>query len=146
MSTPNKPTADNPMEISALTALELVRLDLACLIDIRQPFELEAEGEIASAISLPLFQFKKSLGHTLNGEEQELLDADLPSQQDTQHFFNLINNLHYTKDRILICVCNSGRRSLPAAQLFRELGYQRVFSLRGGYRALTSALEVTTNI
>jgi rhodanese-related sulfurtransferase len=46
----------------------------------------------------------------------------------------------------LICVCNSGRRSLPAAQLFRELGYQRVFSLRGGYRALTSALEVTTNI
>lgn len=136
MSTSNKPTTDNPMEISALTALELVRLGLACLIDIRQPFELEAEGEIASAISLPLFQFKQSLGHTLNDEEQELLDADLPGQQDTQHFLSLINNLHYTKDCILICVCNSGRRSLPATQLFRGLGYQRVFSLQGGYRIL----------
>lgn len=136
MPTSGQPMIDAPLEISAMTALDLVRLNLACLIDIRQPFELEVEGEIASAISLPLFQFKKSLGHTLNDEEQELLDADLPSQQDTQHFLSLINKLHYTKDRILICVCNSGRRSLPATQLFRTLGYQRVFSLQGGYRAL----------
>ncbi|MEQ1668909.1 MAG: rhodanese-like domain-containing protein [Sulfuriferula sp.] len=136
MSSTNQPTVDANLEISAPTALELVRLNLAYLIDIRQPFELEVEGEIAAAISLPLFQLKKSLGHTLNDEEQELLDADLPSQQDPQHFLSLINNLHYNKDRILICVCNSGRRSLPATQLFRTLGYQRVFSLRGGYRML----------
>jgi Rhodanese-related sulfurtransferase len=83
--------------------------------------------------------FKKSLGHALNEEEQELLDADLPSQQDTQHFFNLINGLHYDKDYILICVCNSGRRSLHAAQLLRALGYRRGFSLHGGYRELKAA-------
>ncbi|MHB1678700.1 MAG: rhodanese-like domain-containing protein [Sulfuriferula sp.] len=141
MSSSNKPTADDSLEISVLTALELVRLNLACLIDIRQPFELESEGEIASAIVLPLFQFKKSLGHTLNEEEQELLYADLPSEQDTQHFLNLINGPHYGKDYILICVCNSGRRSLLAAQLFRALGYQRGFSLRGGYRALKDLIE-----
>lgn len=136
MPTATAMLGDDNLEISVSSALEMVKLNLACLIDIRQPFELESEGEIASAIALPLFQFKKSLGHTLNEEEQELLDADLPSQKDTQHFFNLINNLHYDKDYILICVCNSGRRSLPAAQLLRELGYRRGFSLRGGYRAL----------
>lgn len=127
------------LEMSVRTAVELVQLSLGCLIDIRQPFELESEGEIASAIVLPLFQFKKSLGHILNEEEQELLDADLPSQEDTQHFFSLINALHYDKDFILICVCNSGRRSLLATQLFRTLGYRRAFSMQGGYRALKDA-------
>ena len=128
------------LEMSVNTAVELVQLSLGCLIDIRQPFELESEGEITSATVLPLFQFKKSLGHILTEEEQELLDADLPSQEDTQHFFSLINALHYDKDYILICVCNSGRRSLLATQLFRTLGYRRAFSLYGGFRALKDAM------
>lgn len=133
----------NQVEMSVSTALELVELSLGCLIDIRQPFELELEGSIASATVLPLFQFKKSLGQALTEEEQELLDADLPSQEDTQHFFSLINALHYNKDYILICVCNSGRRSLLAAQLFRTLGYRRAYSLIGGFRALkATALKV----
>ena len=135
MSFANERSGDQ-LEMSVSTALELIQLSLGCLIDIRQPFELESEGEIASATVLPLFQFKKSLGQILTEEEQELLDADLPSQEDTQHFFSLINALHYDKDYILICVCNSGRRSLLAAQLFRTLGYRRAFSLSGGFRAL----------
>lgn len=141
MSGSKESAVNDSLEISVPTALELVRLNLACLVDIRQPFELESEGEIASAVALPLFQFKKSLGHALNEEEQELLDADLPSQQDTQHFFNLINGLHYDKDYILICICNSGRRSLHAAQLLRALGYRRGFSLRGGFRELQASTE-----
>ncbi|NOT18548.1 MAG: sulfurtransferase [Sulfuriferula sp.] len=132
---------NDTLEISAASTIELINLNLACLIDIRQPFELELEGEIATAIPLPLFQFKQSLGHALNETEQELLDADLPSPQDTQHFLQLINKLHYAQDCILICMCNSGRRSLHAAQLFRELGYQRTFSLHGGYRMLQSILN-----
>jgi rhodanese-related sulfurtransferase len=134
-------SADESLEISAPTVLELVKLHQACLIDIPQPFELECEGKIASVVELPLFHFKKSLGHALNDEEQELLDADLPSQQDIQHFFQLINGLHFDKDCILVCVCNSGRRSLKAAQLLRKLGYKRGFSLRGGYRAIRELAE-----
>jgi rhodanese-related sulfurtransferase len=141
MPTSNKPIADGNLEISVPTALELVRLNLACLIDVRQPFELESEGEILSATALPLFQLKKSLGHTLTSEEQELLDADLPSQQDINHFIHLINGLHYDKHYILICVCHRGQRSLRAAQLFRTLGYQRGFSLRGGYQALKEEIK-----
>ena len=140
MSSRSELSGDN-LEMSVTTAVELVQLSLGCLIDIRQPFELESEGEITAATVLPLFQFKKSLGHILTEEEQEILDADLPSQEDTQHFFSLINALHYDKDFILICVCNSGRRSLLAAQLFRTLGYRRAFSLSGGFHTLKNELR-----
>ena len=134
-----EPTA-TPLEISLTTALELRRLKLACLIDIRQTFELEIEGEISGACALPLFRFKQLLGHALTEDEQEILDGDIPEVQDMQHFFTLINRLHYTKDCILVCVCNSGRRSLHAAQLLRSLGYARGFSLAGGYRELKPLL------
>jgi rhodanese-related sulfurtransferase len=141
MSTSNKPVADDCLEISVPTALELVRLNLARLIDVRQPFELETQGEIASAIALPWFHLKKLLGHTLTSEDQEMLEADSPSQLDTQSVFNLINGLHYDKHYILICVCLKGQRSLYAAQLFRALGYPRTISLRGGYWALKALDE-----
>uniref|UniRef100_E6QRU4 Rhodanese domain-containing protein n=1 Tax=mine drainage metagenome TaxID=410659 RepID=E6QRU4_9ZZZZ len=135
MPTSHQPITDGNLEISVPTALELVRLNLACLIDVRQPFELETQGEIASAIALPWFHLKKLLGHTLTSEDQEMLDADPPSQPDTQSVFNLLNGLHYDKHYILICVCLKGQRSLYAAQLFRALGYPRTLSLRGGYWA-----------
>lgn len=129
-----------PLGASLTTALELRRLMLACLIDIRQTFELEIEGEIPGACTLPLFRFKQLLGHALTENEQEILDGDIPEVQDMQHFFSLINRLHYTKDCILVCVCNSGRRSLHAAQLLRSLGYEQGFSLAGGYRELKPLL------
>jgi rhodanese-related sulfurtransferase len=135
MPTSNKPSAHDNLEISIPSALELVRLNLARLIDVRQPFELETQGKIASAIALPWFHLKKLLGHTLTSEDQEMLDADPPSQPDTQSVFNLLNGLHYDKHYILICVCLKGQRSLYAAQLFRALGYPRTLSLRGGYWA-----------
>ncbi|HAN54890.1 MAG TPA: hypothetical protein DCQ77_01215, partial [Betaproteobacteria bacterium] len=129
-----------PLEISLTTALELRRLKLACLIDIRLTFELEIGGEIPGACALPPFRFKQLLGHALTEDEHEILDGDIPEIQDMQHFFSLINRLHYTKDCIRVCVCNSGRRSLHAAQLLRSLGYERGFSLAGGYRELKPLL------
>ncbi len=141
MPTSHKPPAHDNLEISIPSALELVRLNLARLIDVRQPFELETQGEIASAIALPWFHLKKLLGYTLTGEDQEMLDADPPGQPDTQSVFNLINDLHYDKHYILIYVCLKGQRSLYAAQLFRALGYPRTLSLRGGYWAFKELNE-----
>ena len=94
------------------------------------------EEEIPGACSLPLFRFKQLLGHSMTEDEHELLDGDIPDSLDVQHFLQNINRLHYTKDCILLCYCNSGRRSLHAARLLRSLGYERGFSLAGGYRAL----------
>ena len=131
---------DSMLEISVPTAIELIRLKLACLIDVRQKFELEMEGEIPGACSLPLFRFKQLLGHAMTEDEHEMLDGDVPDSLDVQHFLKNINRLHYTKDCIMLCYCNSGRRSLHAARLLRSLGYERGFSLAGGYRALMKAL------
>lgn len=131
---------DSMLEISVPTVLELIRLKLVCLIDVRQKFELEMEGEIQGSCSLPLFRFKQLLGHQMTEEEHEILDGDTPDNLDVQHFLSSINRLHYTKDCILLCFCNSGRRSMHAARILRSLGYERSFSLAGGYKALIKVL------
>ena len=38
-------------------------------------------------------------------------------------------------DRIVLIVCNSGRRSLYAARLLRSMGYQKALSVAGGFLA-----------
>ncbi|HDP88678.1 MAG TPA: sulfurtransferase [Thioalkalivibrio sp.] len=128
---PNQPQ----LEISVTAARELAAIGLAVLMDIRQPFELALEGEVEHAVSLPLFRLKQLLGHQLTEDEQELLDADEPDERDIRHFLALINQHHIGRDQILLCLCNSGRRSLHAAALLRELGYARSLSVRGGIRA-----------
>ncbi len=131
---------DNPqLEISAKSAHELVEIGLAVLLDIRQPFELELEGAVDGAVLVPLFRLKQLLGRVLSEEEQELLDADEPDERDFQHFLSLINQYHVTQDQILLCLCNSGRRSLRAAELLRDLGYARCLSVREGFRGWPTA-------
>jgi rhodanese-related sulfurtransferase len=132
---------EEQLEMTAKTALELQRLSLAVLIDIRQKFELELQGEIPGASFLPLFQFKRMLGHALTEAEQEALDEDVPDMRDIQHFLAMINGMHHAKDLILVCVCNSGNRSLNAARLLRLLGYEHSYSMAGGYLALDALLE-----
>ncbi|WP_018872420.1 rhodanese-like domain-containing protein [Thioalkalivibrio sp. ALJ16] len=129
---------DAKLEISVGAARELVDIGLAVLLDIRQPFELELEGAVEDAVSVPLFRLKQLLGRELTADEQELLDADEPDERDFQHFLSLINRHHVTQDQILLCLCNSGRRSLRAAQLLRDLGYARSLSVREGFRGWTT--------
>ena len=47
----------------------------------------------------------------------------------------MINQLHNERDHIVLCVCNSGRRSIYAAQLLRSLGYPKALSVAGGFQA-----------
>ena len=129
------------LEMTPQTALELQRLHLAVLIDIRQKFEIELQGEIAGASFLPLFQFKRVLGQSLTALEQEALDEDIPDMRDIQHFLAMINSMHHAKDLILVCVCNSGHRSLNAVRLLRLLGYEHSYSLAGGFLELDEFLQ-----
>ncbi len=129
------PTQEPPLEIKPEIALELVRLKIATLIDVRQPVEHELEGEVAEAESVPLFDLKKLLGHKLTEDEQEMLDCDLPTARDARLFLSIINKHHYQKGNVLLCLCNSGKRSLHAAQLLRSMGYERAYSITGGVRA-----------
>ncbi len=131
------PPAEPPpgLEVSLPTALELCALGLATMIDIRQTFEIELKGAIPGTVHVPLFEVKRLLGHALSEDEQDILDAGKPKDIDVQTFFTTINRLHHAHDHLLLCVCNSGRRSLAAAELLRSLGYPKALSVAGGFQA-----------
>lgn len=123
------------LEITLPTAMELCQLGLATMIDIRQSFEIELKGAIPDTVHIPMFEVKVMLGHTLTEDEQDILDAGEPKDLDARSFFTMINQLHHARDHLLLCVCNSGRRSLAAASLLRSLGYPKALSVAGGFQA-----------
>lgn len=123
------------LEISLPTALELCRLGLGTLIDIRQTFEIEMKGAIPNTVHIPLFEVKRMLGHALTEDEQDILDAGKPKDMDVMSFFTMINQLHHGRDHLLLCICNSGRRSLTAAAMLRKMGYGKALSVAGGFQA-----------
>jgi len=130
------PVSDTDLlEISLNSATELCRLGLGTMIDIRQSFEIEMKGAMPDSVHIPMFEVKQLLGHALTEDEQDILDAGKPSDIDVQGFFTMINRLHHAHDNILLCVCNSGRRSLYAAELLRSLGYGKALSVAGGFQA-----------
>jgi len=133
---PTAPAADTEaIEITLSTAAELCQLGLGTMVDIRQAFEIELKGAIPGTVHIPLFEVKQLLGHALTEDEQDILDAGKPTDIDVQDFFTMINELHHVRDHILLCVCNSGRRSVYAAQLLRSLGYAKALSVAGGFQA-----------
>ena len=123
------------LEISLASALELVRLGLGTMIDIRQAFEIELKGEVPDSVHIPMFEVKRLLGDRLTSDEQDILDAGKPKDMDVKSFFTMINQLHHGRDNLLLCICNSGRRSLYAAGLLRSLGYPKALSVAGGFQA-----------
>jgi len=137
MTTESSPSPQerDTLEVSLPTAQELCRLGLATMIDIRQSFEIEMKGAIPGTVHIPMFEVKLMLGHTLTEDEQDILDAGQPKDIDAQTFFTMINRLHHTRDHLLLCICNSGRRSLAAASLLRSLGYPKALSVAGGFQA-----------
>jgi len=130
------------IEITLATATELCHLGLGTMIDIRQSFEIELKGAIPGTVHIPLFEVKQLLGHALTEDEQDILDAGKPTDIDVQDFFTMINDLHHVRDHILLCVCNSGRRSVYAAQLLRSLGYPKALSVAGGFQAWKKQQQV----
>ena len=123
------------LEITLPTAMELCRLGLATMIDIRQSFEIEMKGAIPDTVHIPMFEVKRMLGDSLTEDEQDILDAGRPKDMDAKSFFTMINRLHHARDHLLLCICNSGRRSLTAASLLRSLGYPKALSVAGGFQA-----------
>ena len=126
-----------PAEIRPETALELVNVGLATLIDVRQPFELECGGRLRCAENIPLLRFKQALGRELSEEEREILDSDKPDENDVVSFLSTINR-HFHSDRIVLIFCRTGRRSLHAVELLRLINCDRCFSVAGGFQAMQS--------
>ncbi len=123
------------LEISLESSMELCRLGMAMMFDIRQAFELDMKGRVPGTVHVPLFEVKRLLGKALTADEQEVLDAGAPTAFDALSFIKLLNKAHGGHEDLVLCLCNSGRRSLYAAQLLRELGYPKALSVAGGFQA-----------
>jgi rhodanese-related sulfurtransferase len=132
---PEHPANRAVLEITLQSAIELTQLGLATMIDIRQAFELDLKGRIPGTVHIPMIETKKMLGDSLTEDEQDTLDAGRPTDLQVREFFTTINRIHHAGEKLLLCVCNSGRRSLHAAQLLRSLGYGKALSVGGGFQA-----------
>ena len=66
------------LEMSLPTALELCRLGLATMIDIRQTFEINMKGAIPDTVHIPMFEVKLMLGDSLTEDEQDANDQFTP--------------------------------------------------------------------
>lgn len=137
--TPSDPPSSMPSASSWKRACpprwELCQLGLGTMVDIRQLFEIELKGGIPGTVHIPLYEVMQMLGHPLTADEQEALDCGEPADIDARGFFTTINQLHHVRDHIVLIICNSGRRSLYAARMLRNMGYGKALSVGGGFQA-----------
>lgn len=77
--------------------------DKPLLLDVREPFELQQNGAIDGVMNVSIRLLKQRLG-------------DLPAN----------------KEKRIVCVCQSGSRSLEAAHYLKQQGYTNVFNLTSG--------------
>lgn len=82
------------------------------LVDVREPYEFAAM-HIANSINVPRGILESAAEYQYEETEPELVEA---------------------RDRIVIVVCRSGRRSLLAAKTLKLMGYKAPYSLKSGLR------------
>lgn len=96
----------NEKEINYKKVQEMLKKENTVLIDVRSHQEYE-EGHLIGAILLPLYTIKN-----------EILKF-VPNKQTT-----------------IILYCASGVRSKEAGEILEMLGYENVYSLKGGLNAI----------
>lgn len=141
LSLAHEATEDLPIlsrhEVSVNTVLDLVRLNLGILCDVRQPWEQQTESRFLGSLTLPLLSLRAFMHQPLTPEEQE----EAPHEEVLATMPKVLERFNHARDQaqFVICFCRSGRRSLEAVQLLRELGYRNTLSLQGGVEAWEAA-------
>ncbi len=82
------------------------------LLDVREPAEYDAM-HIEGAINVPRGVLESACEYDYDETEPELVEA---------------------RNREVVVICRSGHRSVLAARVMQELGYQKVLSLKTGMR------------
>ncbi len=67
-------------------------------------------------------------------EARELAEASIPGAKHVPLSQLRRNVPDLPKDKVILCICRSGRRSIPAARQFLKRGYAEVYSVRGGLK------------
>jgi sulfur-carrier protein adenylyltransferase/sulfurtransferase len=95
---------------------------------------LPADGEIDPAQALEFIEMGALLLDVRDANERAAGTARPSIAMAPDRFAEDLAAIGATPARALITICASGRRSLHALEVLRELGYRNVASVRGGYR------------
>lgn len=100
---------DKIEQITPQKVIQLLEKDSAIMIDVREIEELEILSyDVDSIINIPL---------------KDLSNFEIEFEKQSQRF---------SKNKKIILVCRSGRRSQRAAKILVEKGYSSVYNLKGG--------------
>ena len=106
-------------EVSVQEAFELMQSDPEHIyLDVRSTPEFEA-GHPERAINIPLLHLDPNRGMAPNPDFAAVVSAALP------------------KDAKILVGCKSGGHSASACQLMRQMGYNSVANVRGGFGGQT---------
>jgi len=107
-------------ELTTDQLAEMRREQAPIVIDVREPDEWQ-QGILPAAYTIPRGVLERDIAKCVF---QNRVDDD-------------------QLDRPIVCYCGGGARSLLAADQLRKLGFQRVYSLQGGYDAWQQAEQPT---
>lgn len=124
-------------EVDLDVAAGLLQTDTAVLWDVRTADECEITGVPEHAIHVPLACLQRFCGLEPEPHCEVFGNRDLLPEERMQITRELVT--HAARGKALLIICRSGQRSLAAAKLIRELGFQDCFSVRGGVLAWTDA-------
>jgi rhodanese-related sulfurtransferase len=94
--------------ITPAQAKEMINKGNTLVLDVREVPEVEMSGKIAGAVNVP------------NGTLEVRADPKSPSYDK-----------NFTRDKILIIYCVSGRRAALAGKTLKDMGYANVYDLGG---------------
>uniref|UniRef100_A0A8D9B0L7 Thiosulfate sulfurtransferase, mitochondrial n=1 Tax=Cacopsylla melanoneura TaxID=428564 RepID=A0A8D9B0L7_9HEMI len=87
----------------------------ACIIDVREPKELQETGRIPNSVNIPL------------GEVREAFELS-PAQFQQKYKYS-----KPSPDKTLVLTCRSGKRSQIACEVLHKQGYERVINYCEGW-------------
>ena len=67
-------------------------------------------------------------------EPRELAEESIPGAEHVPLSKLRRDMPNLPRDKAILCICRSGRRSIPAARQFLKRGYTNVYSVRGGLK------------
>ena len=109
--------------VSVTEAMRLAEQEGYQFVDVRGRHELAESGKIKDAI------------HASRGMLEFLIDPESPYYDS-----------RFSEDKKYIVYCAKGGRSSLAAQRMKEMGYERVRSLNGGFRSWQEAEQPTDTL
>lgn len=116
------------VQLDPAQAWEWVQDGQAVIVDVRCAEERQWFPQVPGAVAIPLHCLKQLFG--LDEGTSELSGDSLGPMERRALTARLLR--HASAGDALLCFCARGDRSLEAAHLLRELGYERSYAIEGG--------------